>query len=103
MPARTVYRMATSLGALALGRSDLGQIAPDCRADIITVLADAHTPVTKENIYDQLILFRNPEDVQNVFVEGEQLKANGKLTRLDQQAIGEELRAACERFWAVIR
>lgn len=103
MPAKTVYSMATSLGARAIGRSDIGSIAPGCRADIITVLADTHTPVTKENIYDQLILFRNPEDVQNVFVDGEQLKANGKLTRLDQQAIGEELRAACSDFWAAIR
>jgi len=103
MPAKTVYRMATSLGASALGRNDIGTIAPGCRADIIAVLADAHTPVTKENIYDQLILFRSPEDVQNVFVEGEQLKASGKLTKLDQQAIGKELRAACTEFWAAIR
>jgi cytosine/adenosine deaminase-related metal-dependent hydrolase len=103
MPAKTVYRMATSLGAEAIGRSDLGRIAPGCPADVITVFADAHTPVTSENIYDQLVLFRNPEDVQNVFVGGEQLKADGRLTRLDQQSIGKELRAACDRFWSVIQ
>jgi cytosine/adenosine deaminase-related metal-dependent hydrolase len=103
MPAKTVYRMATSLGADAIGRSDLGRLAPGCPADVITILADTHTPVTEENIYDQLVLFRNPEDVQNVFVGGRQLKSNGRLTRLDQQSIGEELRAACERFWSIIQ
>ena len=54
-------------------------------------------------LYEVITLFRNPEDVQNVFVEGEQLKEDGKLTRLNQQAIGKELRAACERFWSAIR
>ena len=102
MPAKTVYRMATSLGADAISRPDLGRIATGCPADIITVCADAHTPVTQENIYDQLVLFRNPEDVRNVFAGGEQLKDDGRLTRLDQQTIGEELRAACKRFWAAI-
>ncbi len=102
MPAKTVYQMATSLGAQAIGRPDLGRLAEGCPADIITVLADVHTPVTEENIYDQLVLFRNPDDVQNVFVGGEQLKENGRLTRLDQSHIGKELRAACQRFWSVI-
>ncbi len=102
MPAKTVFQMATSLGAQAIGRPDLGRLAEGCPADVITVLADSHTPVTEENIYDQLVLFRNPEDVRNVFVGGEQLKKDGRLTRLDQAAIGEELRAACQRFWSVI-
>jgi cytosine/adenosine deaminase-related metal-dependent hydrolase len=90
------------MGADAIGRSDIGRLVPGCKADVITVSADAHTSVTKENIYDQLVLFRNPEDVKNVFVGGEQLKEDGRLTRLDQQAIGVELRKACEAFWSVI-
>ena len=49
-----------------------------------------------------VVLFRNPEDVRNVFVGGEQLKQDGRLTRLDQQAIGVELRKACAQFWSVI-
>lgn len=102
MPAKTVYRMATSLGADAIGRVDLGRLAVGAPADVITICADAHTPVTQENIYDQLVLFRNPDDVRNVFVGGERLKADGRLTRLDQQAIGEELRAACAQFWSAI-
>ena len=102
MPGRTVFGMATQMGADAIGRSDIGRLVPGCKADVITVSADAHTPVTKENIYDQLVLFRNPEDVKNVFVGGEQLKEDGRLTRLDQQAIGVELRKACEAFWSVI-
>lgn len=102
MPARTVIRMATQMGADSIGRSDIGRLALGCKADVITVLADSHTPVTKENIYDQLVLFRNPEDVRNVFVGGEQLKKDGRLTRLDQQAIGAELRKVCEQFWSVI-
>ena len=33
MPARLVFEMATSLGAAALGRDDLGRLQSGCRAD----------------------------------------------------------------------
>jgi cytosine/adenosine deaminase-related metal-dependent hydrolase len=44
-----------------------------------------HIRPLQREYYDQLVLFRNPDDVKNVFVGGERLKANGRLTRLDQQ------------------
>lgn len=100
MPAQVVYDMATGMGARALGLGDLGVIREGARADVITVrLDDTPTPINEKNVYDQLILFRNPADVQNVFVNGRQLKKNGELTTLDKAAIRQELRAECARFW----
>ncbi|MCI8478921.1 MAG: amidohydrolase family protein [Oscillospiraceae bacterium] len=100
MGARQVYRMATDMGAKALGMEQVGQIAPGMLADVITVrMDDTPTPINEKNIYDQIILFRNPADVQNVFVGGRQLKRDGVLTTLDRDALREQVREACARFW----
>lgn len=101
MDARRVYTMATEMGARALGFADSGSIRPGYLADIITVrIDDAPTPINERNLYDQLVLFRNPGDVRNVFVNGRQLMRDGALTTLDKAAVRAELRRACAEFWA---
>lgn len=100
MGARQVYQMATDMGAKALGMQEIGQIAPGLLADVITVsMNDTPTPINEKNVYDQLILFRNPADVKNVFVGGRPLKRDGILTTLDRAALLGRLREACTRFW----
>lgn len=100
MPAREVYRMATELGADALGRPDLGRIVEGATADIIVISADTPTPITPANVYDQLVLFRNPENVRHVLVDGILLKEDGKLLTVDREAARMALHAATEQFWA---
>ena len=100
MGARQVYRMATDMGADALGMPNAGRIAPGMLADVITVkMLDTPTPINEKNIYDQLILYRNPADVKNVFVGGRQLKKDGVITTLDVEKAREEMRAATAEFW----
>ncbi len=50
-------------------------------------------------MYDQLILFRNPADVNDVMVDGKFLKRDGKLLTVDAVAIKAELRDKAARFW----
>ena len=100
MGARQVYRMATDMGAKALGMEDTGRIAPGMLADVITVsMFDTPTPINEKNVYDLVILARNPADVKNVFVGGRQLKRDGTLTTLDRDALREQVRQACALFW----
>ena len=100
MGARQVYRMATDMGARALGMEDTGRIAPGMLADVITVsMFDTPTPINEKNVYDLVILARNPADVKNVFVGGRQLKRDGTLTTLDRDALREQVRQACALFW----
>lgn len=99
MPSREVYRMATDLGADVMGRPDLGRVAEGATADLITIAADTPTPITRANVYDQLILFRNPENVRHVLVNGKLLKADGKLLTVDREAARLALRSATEQFW----
>ncbi len=99
MPAKEVYRMATSGGADALGRPDLGRLVPGATADIIAIDADTPTPVTSANVYDQIVLFRNPEHVRHVLINGSFVKKNHVLCKINREEALASLRAATERFW----
>jgi len=100
MPAKSVYEMATSLGARALGCPGAGRLEAGCAADLCVIAADTPTPVNRRNVYDQLVLFRNPQNVRDVMVNGRFVKRNGKLTTLDPAAVKAELRDRAARFWA---
>ncbi|MDR1800670.1 MAG: amidohydrolase family protein [Lachnospiraceae bacterium] len=99
MPAKTVYEMATSLGAKAAGMPEMGQISKGCMADLITIDLDTPTPVNSHNVYDQLVLFRNPENVCDVMVGGRFIKKNHELLTVSKDAAKEKLRFLTDRFW----
>lgn len=102
MPAKLVYRMATELGAQAIGMGgQAGTIKEGMLADIITVSLDRPTPVNAHNIYDQLVLFTNPSDVVNVMVDGVWLKRDHRLLTIDKEAVRRELSKATEAFWNI--
>ncbi len=99
MPAKTVYEMATGLGAEAMGLAGTGKLKEGFLADIITINADTPTPINQYNIYDQLVLFRNPEDVKDVMVNGRFLKRDGKLLTMDEKQARKEVGEITQRFW----
>ena len=99
MPAKSVYEMATSLGAATIGRKDTGRLEEGCLADLITIAMDTPTPINRHNVYDQLILFRNPQNVRDVMVNGVFLKRNGQFTTLNQARIKAQLRERAAAFW----
>ena len=101
MPAKTVYEMATAMGAQAVGIEDAGILKEGNLADVITVSLDQPTPVNEKNVYDQLVLFTNPQNVKNVFVGGKQLKKDGRMLTIDTAAAKEKLKEVTRQFWQV--
>lgn len=99
MPARTVFGLATDLGAKALGRPELGRLEPGCPADLLTIKTDTPTPVNPENVFDQVILFRNPGDVVDVMVAGRFLRREARLLTLEAGDIKTATRVAALEFW----
>lgn len=99
MPAKGVYKMATNGGAKALDRDDIGRIEVGCLADLIAIDIDAPTPINSKNVYDQLILFRNPNDVTDVMIEGKFVLKNGELLTIDEEKTKAEIGAAAQKFW----
>ena len=100
MPAKDVFRMATSLGAKAIGIPDAGRIEAGFLADLITIDLDTPTPINEHNVYDQLVLFRNPQNVCDVLVNGTFLKKDHRLLTVDANAAKQALRERAARFWA---
>ena len=68
-------------------------------ADLICVRMDTPTPINEHNVYDQLVLFRNPGDVTHVMADGHWLKRDGKLTPVDRERVRRELAEVTDRFW----
>jgi len=99
MPASDVYAMGTTMGARALGRKDLGRLETGSKADLITIDLDTPTPINSHNIYEQLILFRNPIDVVDLMANGTFLMENRELLTIDEAKTRAEIRESAGRFW----
>lgn len=101
MPAKVVYEMATTMGAHAVGIADAGILKEGNLADVITVSMEQPTPVNEKNVYDQLVLFTNPQNVKNVFVGGKQLKQDGRILTVNEAEAKEKLKEVTRQFWQV--
>jgi 5-methylthioadenosine/S-adenosylhomocysteine deaminase len=99
MPASLVYYLATEGGARSLNLERVGRIEAGWKADLQLIAADFPTPPGEWNLYDQLILYRNPEHVRWVMVDGRILLQDGQLkTDFDPQA-RQMLHAQSARLW----
>ncbi len=99
MPAELVYKMATQYGAQAIGNERIGTIEKGNFADLITINISSPTPINKDNVYEQLILFHNPENISEVMVNGKMIKENGKIKGYDLENIKKATRQAAKKLW----
>jgi cytosine/adenosine deaminase-related metal-dependent hydrolase len=81
-----VFDAATTGGAAALGRDDLGRLAPGAKADVTIVdLRGIHIGPA-DDVIRSLVHFATPRDVEHVFVDGVQVVENGRVKNLDETA-----------------
>lgn len=91
----------TAQAAAAVGRPDLGTIAPGATADI-TVVDLTHPQL--QPLADPrrgLIALGNRADIAEVFVDGERLVAEGRFARGNEATIGAAASEAVARIWAL--
>jgi cytosine/adenosine deaminase-related metal-dependent hydrolase len=95
-----VVAWATRGGADALGRSDLGELAPGKKADIVLIKND-HSPVSFPvlNPYGHIAFQAQRGDVHTVLVNGRVVKHEHRLVDVDLAAA----RAAIERTIEYLR
>jgi 5-methylthioadenosine/S-adenosylhomocysteine deaminase len=99
MPPETGLEMATINGARAALISDrIGSIEVGKEADI--VLFDANRPEWQPliNPVSNLVYGATGDSVRDVFVLGEQVVADGRLTRIDEAKLFAEVPVAVDRF-----
>jgi cytosine/adenosine deaminase-related metal-dependent hydrolase len=99
MPAHVAWTMATQNGARALGHQDLGVLAPGNQADLLLISADLPTPLTSHNLADQLLLWRNPTDLQGVLCAGRWLMQDREIIGIDEEAVRAGVMQAAETLW----
>ncbi|HEM60690.1 MAG TPA: amidohydrolase [Chloroflexi bacterium] len=99
MPAAAVWTMATQNGARALGFEDLGTLAPGKQADLLLIRGDLPSPLAPHNAADQLLFWRNPEDLRGVMGAGRWLLWEGHVVDQDPEAIRQQVSSAAARLW----
>jgi 5-methylthioadenosine/S-adenosylhomocysteine deaminase len=103
MPGKTVFDMATRGGAKALRITGNGILKKGNPADFITIKPSLPTPINLENIFTQLVLYFNPVNVKNVFVNGRQLKSDGALVDINMENEYKAVKVQASRLWENIK
>lgn len=94
---RQVFEAATIGGARALGRDDIGRLAPGAKADI--VLVDVAHPLMQpcRDPMRSLVYAAADRAVRTVFVDGERVVADGRALRIDLARAAREVDAGQRR------
>jgi cytosine/adenosine deaminase-related metal-dependent hydrolase len=96
-----LFHAATAGGASALLRDDLGRLAPGNKADIVLVDLECPQMQPARDPLRSFVYHAADRAVREVFVDGQQVVADGGVLTLDQRATGGRLRAAQERMEAL--
>ncbi|NLE76301.1 MAG: amidohydrolase family protein [Chloroflexi bacterium] len=102
--AREAFDAATLGGAKALGRDDLGRLAPGAKADIVLVdMEQVHIgPVAADDPIKALVYCAFGDDVDTVIVDGKTLVQGGELLGVDVPALRERADAFNRKLTASV-
>ncbi len=94
-----VFNAATIAGANALGRADLGRLAPGCKADlvIIDLRTTRYGPV--RDPINALVEYGSGADVELVLVDGQIVIENGHSTKINDEELFAQAQAGANRAW----
>jgi cytosine/adenosine deaminase-related metal-dependent hydrolase len=94
-----VFNAATIGGAKALGRDDLGRLAPGAKADlvIINLRTTRYGPI--RDPINALVEYGSGADVETVIVDGEVVVENGRSTRIEDGELFAHAEAGAQRAW----
>lgn len=94
---RDVFNAATLGGSRALGRSDIGRLAPGAKADLVLVDMNHHLMRPSRDPMRSLIYAAADRAVRTVYVDGEKVMEDGRPLRLDLERAALEVDAAQAR------
>jgi 5-methylthioadenosine/S-adenosylhomocysteine deaminase len=94
-----VFDAATLGGARALGRDDLGRIAPGATADLVLWKATSWGMTPLRDPIKNIVYNATAEDVDRVYVGGQLVVAGGRVLAADEAKILADLQAGGERMW----
>lgn len=95
-----VFNAATLAGAKALGRDDLGRIAPGAKADLLLWRGDSIFMTPLRDPIRNLVYSAAAEDLDTVLIDGEIRMRGREVLGVDIAALTRDLQGAGERMWA---
>ncbi|HSS73439.1 MAG TPA: 8-oxoguanine deaminase [Gaiellaceae bacterium] len=98
MTVREALRLGTRGGAAALGRDDIGQLAPGKRADIAVWRTDGLELGGAETDPVAGLVFSAPHRVDRLYVAGAEVVRDRRLVRADEDEIAREHRKAARKL-----
>lgn len=94
-----VFHAATLGGAAALGRTDLGRLAPGAKADIILIdLRRMNFGAVRDPI-KSLMEGGNGGDIDTIIIDGETLLADSEPTRVNEPELLGQIQARAVPLW----
>jgi cytosine/adenosine deaminase-related metal-dependent hydrolase len=101
--AADVFDAATLGGARALGRDDLGRIAPGAKADLVAWKARSWAMTPLRDPVKNIVYNATAEDVDRVWVAGRLVVDGGRVLAADEAKIFAALQAGGERMWPAMQ
>ena len=99
---KDVFHAATLGGAKAVGRDDLGRLAPGAKADLLVIdLRQVHFGAVRDPI-KSLVEGGSQKDIETVIVDGETLVEDGRPTRIDEAALLDQVQEAGDAYWGTL-
>lgn len=97
--ARKVFDAATLGGARALGRPDLGRLAPGARADMVLLRFDDLAIGPVWDPIRSLVMNATGGHVRHVFVDGRRVVDEGRVLFADEGALVAGAERSCRAVW----
>jgi cytosine/adenosine deaminase-related metal-dependent hydrolase len=97
--AADVFNAATLNGAKALGRDDLGRIAPGAKADLLIWHSDSLFMTPMRDPIRNLVFSATAEDLQTSIVDGRIVMQDGVVPGYDPVELGRAVQAGAEAMW----
>lgn len=90
------YRAATLGGAQALGREDLGRLAPGSKADMIVLSLESMYVGQYDDPIETMVLGMNSRDISKVVIDGRVVMQDGLVPGVEMQALRAQ---AQDYYW----
>jgi len=97
--AADVFNAATLGGAKALGRDDLGRIAPGAKADLLIWEGESLFMTPLRDPIRNIVYAAQAEDLNSVLIDGEVVMRDRQIPGVDVGELARALQAAGERMW----
>jgi cytosine/adenosine deaminase-related metal-dependent hydrolase len=97
--AADVFNAATLGGAKALGREDLGRIAPGAKADLLIWEGESLFMTPLRDPIRNIVYSAQAEDLATVMIDGEIVMRDRQVPGIDVDRLARDLQAAAERMW----